>query len=965
MKRTFQRLQAAVAPVADQIRALAAQQLGVRQDVILFLEEAIKEDVNVPFVARYRRHRTDGMNETEVEKGFETILELRAVFAAREKILADLEKRQLLTPDIKRGLDRAVTLAQIEAIYQPFRVAKKTNAAKGREKGLDKFSDVLLKSQEPMPKEFFKLDAEDTKLVQALVVEAMYTVPEALKVTEEAFEKTCHFFVEFAGKGRKANVKEMTDKEFEQKQKQYKTYHERRFTPARMEPHQILAINRGETQGFLKVNINFDPSIRHKAREAMRTALPNVSWRLESDPDRRIAGFLSDCWTDAFDNHIAAHCIRLLRANLKKQAEGESIRLFRRNLTRTLTQRPLRGHVLLAVDPGFGNGCKWAILSPVGEVYAVGKFFLPKDGNIRGADLGVLGPLKTSMTQYNVTRVVVGDGTGSYEAETFVLRLVRSDKELQRAGIQCCRSSEQGASIYSASQAAQEELGHLDLLYRSAVSIGRRVLDPLSELVKIPVQSVGVGLYQHDVPERALAKGLDHATVSTVARIGVDFNSASEHVLGKVPGVSANLAKTLVAFRSTSGGAIKSRAALRGAPGVTKANFEKFAGFIRVPRSPEPLDDTSVHPESYALTRKLLEKSGAKLGHDTWQQIAEKLQAAYKVRPVLKLEQTPFVAAATGNIPAVEPTFIGDDDTAAVEIDHATAEGLAKEFNAEPEQVVQILDALCAPRADPRDSLPFNGLFKDALRDPAQLKVGTQLYGRVLNVVAFGAWIDIGVKSSAFMHASNLVDEEGEIIHVPTHKILGPCDIVKCIISSLPDADSSRADSFGLKVMVPRTALPSAMASRFVRLPRFERREGDHPGSRTHTDGAEPTEELEPVARRGHRRESADPAAAGAEEPRRGRPAASSSASTAGMRESAADAAAADRTPAKSPRGWHQAQPAAPLASAPLAEPAKGNNGAATREGADPRRSSRDGTGGKKSAATKKPRASPADALDL
>jgi uncharacterized protein len=854
MRRSFAKLGAAVANVADQIRQLAAAKLRVRPEVIAFLEEAIKQDQNVPFVARYRRHRTDGMNEGEVEKGFEMILELRTVFAAREKVLKDLTERNLMSNELRAMLLAATTMTQIESIYQPFRLTKTTNAAKGREKGLDKYSTALVRTRAPMPPEFHRLPADDMKLVQALVVEAMYLVPGAMVIVEERYGPSARMVTNFTPRGRKAGVKDMTDAEFKEKQQKYRVYDKRSFLCDNMEPHQILAVFRGEAAGFLKAAIECHPGIQQQARNAVMAGLPDVGWRLEHDPDRRNATFLQQCWLDAFENHYVGHAERLTRSVLKKRAERASLALFRRNLRRMLTQRPLRGHVLLAVDPGFAHGCKWAILSPTGDVITVGKFYLPKE-DAKTCSLDFLKALQAAIQQHNVTRVAVGDGTASYETETAMSRMVHDDPALAARGIETCRCSEHGASIYSASQTAQEELGHLDLLYRSAVSIGRRVLDPLSELVKIPVQSLGVGMYQHDITERLLLKGLTEATMSTVGRIGVDVNTASPHVLSRVPGLSDKLAKALVLFRSTAG-PFTSRNKLREVPGVTAATFEKFAGFVRVPSSKERLDDTNVHPETYAITRRLLTKASVDIAADSWADIAGKLQTAFDVKPLVQLAQAaPVVdvaeamkrAAESGaDLPALAPTHVGDEEEVVVDVPAATVERLAKELGAAPEQLAQILDALCAPRVDPRDHFPYAGLFHESQRSPATLKPGAQLYAKVENVVSFGAWIDIGAKDTAFMPAANLCDEDGHALNVSPATVLGPCDIVKCTVMD-PSPTEGRIT---VRVHIPRAAVTNQASRRASQV--GEKRE------RTAHVGAH-GDDVEPAARRPPRAESPPP----------------------------------------------------------------------------------------------------------
>lgn len=806
MRRTVLRQVAATA--VDAIRGIVASELNTSPNVVGFLEEAIKEDLSVPFVARYRRHRTDGMTETQVEGAMERIIELRAVFSAREKIIADLQKRELLTDDITKRINSAITMAQIEAVYHPFKIAKKTNASKGRELGLDKYTRIAMHTAEPIPADMWKLDDEQMKLLRAIIIEEMSMVTEAGAFIEEEVHKAI-IRTEFTTAARKAAVKDLSAAEFAAKQAHFKAYDNRTFRSDRILAHQTLAINRAEAQGLLKVSVECNSHVETRTKKIIVEAFPQGAKRTTTDG--RWRSVFQQCLGEAYSAHVLPHAVRVLRSELKLKAENESMAIFRRNFRRQISQRPLRGHVLLAVDPGYANGCKWAILSPSGDVLGIGRFFLPKDASKAvGAD--AFGSLRDDMVKHGVTRVAVGDGTASYEAETCMRNLVATDPALAGRDIQCCRSSEHGASVYSASPVAQEELGHLDVLYRSAVSIGRRVLDPLSEIVKIPARSTGHGLYQHDIPERKLAKGLNDAAVSAVARVGVDVNTASYHVLSKVPGLSDALAKAIVTHRAAVG-AITSRSALLRVRGISKAAYEKAIGFIRIKNPAEPLDDTSVHPETYDVTRRLLAKAGVDLSRVDWDQVVAKLRERYGVEPLVRYSQPPTLDFR--NPVPLQPAYVGTDEDTFVNMTAEKAAEIAADVGGDPQQVAQIVDALCAPRADPRDNFPLAGLFSDELRSMAKARVGMKLYGRVDAVVPFGLFIDVGMEVVGFAPQGAIFDDQGGVVHLEPTVVLGPCDVVMCTITAVEPAPPGSKGKGRLRVSVtlPRSAIPAALAA--------------------------------------------------------------------------------------------------------------------------------------------------------
>jgi uncharacterized protein len=657
----------------------------VAATVILF-----DEGNTIPFVARYRKEVTSGLDEEQLRQVEARLGYLRRLAERKSTVLRSIEEQGKLTPELAADIEAAATLQAVEDLYLPYKPKRRTRATIARERGLEPLADLLLEQKDARPLEILAAGflGDEVPDVEAALAGARDVLAE--RVTEDAAVRgearrlaldKAHVVCKLAGDEAKVDPSG-----------KFRLYHDVTLALAELQPHQWLAIQRGEAEGALKVRLDLPTEDIVEIMELSFLRGPRTPIR--DQVEAAIA--------DGYKRLLAPGLDRDLRATHADGADDHAIQVFSANLRKLLLQPPLRGRVVMGIDPGYRTGCKVAAVDPTGKVLGTQTIY-PHQPQKRWDQAKKM--LEAAIEAAGVDVVAIGNGTASRETEQLVAEL---------RAIQYAIVSEAGASVYSASKLARDELPDMDVSMRGAVSIARRLQDPLAELVKIDPRSIGVGLYQHDVDQKKLSGTLDAVVESVVNYVGVDVNTASPALLAHVAGLSKKVANNVVAHRD-SHGPFKKRSDLKKVRGLGDKAYEQAAGFLRVPESANPLDNTSVHPESYAVVRRLLELAGTRL----------------KARDRL------------GRVQAVR--------------DELGLSGLAELLEVGEPTMTDILDGLVRPGRDPRDDLPPPILRQDVLK-MEDLQVGMRLRGTVRNVVDFGAFVDIGVKQDGLVHVSKMAD---------------------------------------------------------------------------------------------------------------------------------------------------------------------------------------------------------------
>ena len=651
----------------------------------------LDEGNTLPFIARYRKEQHGELDDQKLREIAERLAQLRALEARREEIAASLQKLEVWTEELQRALDAAGTMGELEDIYRPYRPKRRTRAMIAREKGLEPLCDILQlqaekrKSPEELAAPFLS-EEKGVESEQAALAGAMDILAERVSDDARVRAKLKALYL------RTAQVRTRAAKEEDSVYRMYYEYQE----PMRlMASHRVLAVNRGEAEGFLKVSLEVD------AQQA-----ENEVCALYVRPGSTTTPLVETAARDAYSRLIAPSLENELRGDLTERAQEAAIRVFALNLKPLLMQPPVRGKVAMGLDPGIRTGCKVAVVDATGRVLDTGVIYpLPSHGKVEQAKKTV----EALIRRHGVSVVAIGNGTASRETEQFFVDVMREMS--LGSGLSYMVVSEAGASVYSASKLAAEEFPQFDVSLRSAVSIARRLQDPLAELVKIDPKAIGVGQYQHDLKEARLDEALAGVVEDCVNAVGVDVNTASTSLLSHVAGINAAVAKNIVAYREENG-AFASRAALKKVPKLGPKAFEQCAGFLRVPGGKDPMENTGVHPESYAAAKALLKMCGCSL------------EDAQKGLLRLKAEEMGYKSLA-------EQTGAGEP----------TLRDIVKELE--------------KPGRDPRDELPPPLLRTDVL-DMDDLTEGMELKGTVRNVTDFGAFVDIGVHRDGLVHISQL-----------------------------------------------------------------------------------------------------------------------------------------------------------------------------------------------------------------
>ena len=698
----------------DTIVQIIAKELNRSEAHVRSVVELLDEGNTVPFIARYRKELHGSMDDTTLRTLEERLAYLRSLQERRETVKNQIAEQGALTDELAAAIDSAKTLAEVEDLYRPYKPKRRTRATVAKEKGLQPLADAIFAQPSDLP---------DLHLLAEPYVDAekgVETIDDALagasdiiaeRVSDDAnLRKALRTLFEKRGFVHSAAAKE--------EDSVYRLYYEFVQPVARMQGHQVLALNRGEKEGFLKVSVTLD-------RDLALTAVCNAFIKSGTSA----AEFMRLACEDAYDRLLEPSLEREIRSNLTEAASEGAIHTFALNLKPLLMQPPVKGRVTMGLDPGYAHGCKVAVVDGTGKVLDTTVVY-PTQGDKQKRR--AIDTLKAMVKKHRVAHIAIGNGTASRETEQMTVELIGE----VGGGLSYMIVSEAGASVYSASKLAAEEFPNFDVNLRSAVSIARRMQDPLAELVKIDPKAIGVGQYQHDMPQKRLGEALDHVVEDCVNAVGVDLNTASAPLLERVSGLNGTTAKNIVAFREATG-VFTTRRQLLKVPKLGPKAFEQCAGFLRVPESENVLDNTGVHPESYAAAEKLLEV----LGYD---------KAALKNGALSDLAQK---LDAYGAEKAAEACGVGVP----------TLRDIAKE--------------LMKPGRDPRDELPPPILRTDVL-DMKDLKPGMVLTGTVRNVVDFGVFVDVGVHQDGLVHISQICER---YIKHPS-EVVAVGDIVKAVV---------------------------------------------------------------------------------------------------------------------------------------------------------------------------------------
>ena len=682
-----------------EITARIAKELGISEKRVIDTVALIDEGNTIPFIARYRKEVTGALDDQVLRTLDERLKYLRNLEEQREKVRASIETLGFMTEEISKALDEAETLTEIDDIYRPYRPKRKTRASVAKEKGLGPLAEAIYAQEGGSPSEMAEQYINE-ELGVASVEDALAGASDIIAeiISDDAeLRKRLRYVCFMQGKISSCPAKAPAEGEEKADLGVYSMYESFSEALNKIAGHRVLALNRGENEEVLKVTVEFE---RAKAMNIVRT--------LHVKGSGECSDFVSLAAEDSYDRLIFPSLEREMRTTLTDSANESAIKVFSLNLNQLLMQPPVKNKVTLGLDPGYRMGCKVAVVDGIGKVLDTAVIYpVPPFNKIDEAKVKI----KALIKKYGVEIIAIGNGTASHETEVFAADVIREIG----GGVAYMVVSEAGASVYSASKLAADEFPDYDVNLRSAVSIARRLQDPLAELVKIDPKAIGVGQYQHDMPQNRLSEALDGVVESAVNRVGVDLNTASVPLLSRVAGVNSTVAKNIVAYREENG-EFSSRAELKKVPKLGPKAFEQCAGFLRVHGGRNFLDNTAVHPESYTAAKELLER------------------LEYSADDVKKNRISDGI----------------NDKIASI-----GKEKLASELGIGVPTLDDIVAELCRPGRDPRDELPPPMLRTDVLGIES-LKEGMELTGTVRNVTDFGAFVDIGVHQDGLVHISQL-----------------------------------------------------------------------------------------------------------------------------------------------------------------------------------------------------------------
>ena len=690
----------------EKIISMIAEELEIKQYQVENAIKLIDEGNTIPFIARYRKEATGGLSDEKLRVLGDRLTYLRNLEKRKEEILKSIESQGKLTDEIVKSTEEAVTLAEVEDIYRPYKQKKKTRATVAKAKGLEPLAKIIIEQTEKedvfeIAKKYINLDRlseEELKDKDKVVASKEDAINGALDIIAEDISENA----EFRKKIKKICYREglISTKAVNAEEKSnYEMYYDFSELVCKIPSHRILAINRGEKEEFIKVKIekNEEKILYKIEREIIKG-------------NTQFTEMLKNTILDSFKRLIEPSIDREIRADLTEKAEEKAIKVFGQNAKQLLLASPIKGKTVMGFDPAYRTGCKIAVIDDTGKVldYTTVYPTAPQE-DIEGAKKELLNLIKKD----NINIISIGNGTASRESENFVSDIIKeADHEVEYVIV-----SEAGASVYSASSLATEEYPDINVSIRGAISIARRLQDPLAELVKIDPKAIGVGQYQHDVNQKRLQESLTGVVEDSVNKVGVDVNTATPSLLSYVAGINMTIAKNIVKYRDENG-KIKTRKELLKVPKLGKATFEQCSGFIRIPDGINPLENTGVHPESYEASEKLLESVGFKI---------DDLRDKEKVNEIKE------------------------------KLKSINIEEKSKELSVGEMTLKDIIEELSKPGRDPRDDMPKPVLRQDVLNFQ-DLKEGMVLTGTVRNVIDFGCFVDIGVKYDGLVHISEMSD---------------------------------------------------------------------------------------------------------------------------------------------------------------------------------------------------------------
>lgn len=671
-----------------------SQELMCRQEQVAAAVKLIDEGNTIPFIARYRKEATGSLNDEQLRTLDERLTYLRGLEERKEKVIATIEEQGMLTDELKQSILAAETLVAVEDLYRPYKPKRKTRATIAQSKGLTGLANIisLQMTNKPITEEALAYVSEEKE-----VHSPEEAIAGAMDIIAESISDNAEYRTEIRNRTMDKGVLITTAKDPEA-ESVYEMYYDFSTPVRKMTGYRTLAINRGEKEKFLSVKIDapVDEIIGYLIREVVVRDNPNTN------------DILKDAIADSYERLIAPSIERDIRSSLTEAAEDGAIKVFGSNLKQLLMQPPINGHVVLGWDPAFRTGCKLAVVDATGKVLTT-KVIYPTAPQNKVEESKKI--LKDLIKKYNISLISVGNGTASRESEAIIADLIHElDTKVQYVIV-----NEAGASVYSASKLATEEFPSFDVGQRSAASIARRLQDPLAELVKIDPKAIGVGQYQHDMNQKKLTEALDAVVEDSVNQVGVDLNTASAPLMEHISGITKTLAKNIIEYREANGRFTNRKELLKVAKLGPKA-FEQCAGFMRISGGTNPLDATSVHPESYEIAETLIRHLGYSMDD-------------------LASGQLKGITKAAGDIKA-----------------------LAKELGVGTVTVTDLVKELEKPARDPRSEMPQPILRGDIL-EMKDLKEGMILKGTVRNVIDFGAFVDIGVHQDGLVHISQMSDK--------------------------------------------------------------------------------------------------------------------------------------------------------------------------------------------------------------
>ena len=670
-------------------------ELGLKNFQVENVIKLIDDGATVPFIARYRKEATGSLDEEKIRDIWEKVSYGRNLEKRKEEITALIDEQGKLSEELKEAITKALKLQELEDIYLPYKKKKKTKADIAKDNGLEPLS-VFVKEFKGSYSEF-EIEAE--KYINENIIDTAAAIEGAkLIIAQEMSENAQNReyirskVLEYGVIKSKVNEKNILKDE----KKVYLDYYEYEEKLLKAASHRVLAVNRGEKEEILKVYVEIDDKTKDQIIQMLVKSYKNIEFKQ----------FFNEIAVDGLDRLIFPSIEREVRNIITEKAEEEAIKMFKKNLNALLLQPPILGKAVLGLDPGYRTGCKMVIINKEG-FYVDGDvlYITHSQGQLDDAKK----KLKKIIAEHEIDIIAIGNGTASRETEKFAADLLKEIKSERK--VSYIIVSEAGASVYSASKLAKEEFPDLDVTARGAISIARRVQDPLAELVKIDPESIGVGMYQHDINQGRLKEALGDVVESAVNNVGVNVNSASWALLGYVSGINKNVAKNIVEYRNQNGN-FKSRNELKKVKGLGEKAYMLSAGFIVVPESKNPLDNTIIHPESYEIAEKMLEEVGSSVKE-----------------------------------------FVLKRDEVSNKVKNINIMSFVEKYGFGKETTEDVYSALLKDRRDPRDSMP-QPLLKDDILNIEDLKPGMELEGTVRNVINFGAFVDIGLKNDALLHVS-------------------------------------------------------------------------------------------------------------------------------------------------------------------------------------------------------------------